>query len=462
MGCGNVLIADDDAAIRASVNDALARAGYSPRATGDAATLWSWISQGDGDLVITDLIMLDENPFDLLPRIKHIRPELPVIVTSAGNTFQTAITAAERGASEYLPKPFDVKELVAVVGRALREPKRAHLQARRAPDGEERQLIGRSPAMREVCRALVRLMHTDFTVLITGETGTGKELAARVLHDYGERRNGPFVAVNMAAIPRELIEAELFVRFEQADGGTLFLDEIGDMPMETQTRLLQALEEGEYTPVGRRAPIRTGARILASASKRLDRQIALGLFREDLYYRLNVAPLRLPSLRERLDDIPDLIQHFLMQAEQSGLPRKTILPDALDCLKLYDWPGNVRELENLALRLTTLCAQDEIIADIIQTEIASMRPAVQGGRHAGWAGPTEWMQDHFAAYLASFGDAPPPAGLYHRVIKEIERPLIATALAATRGNQIRAAELLGVNRNTLRKKIREYDICTRR
>ena len=245
MGRGNVLIADDDAAIRTVVNQALARAGYSSRATSNAATLWNWVSQGEGDVVITDVVMPDENAFDLIPRIKKIRPDLPIIVMSAQNTFTTAIKAAERGAYEYLPKPFDLKELVAVVGRALKAPKSGKGPASRPPEAEDLPLIGRSPAMQEVYRVIARLIHTDLTVMITGESGTGKELVARALHDYGQRRKGQFIAINMAAIPRELIESELFGhekgaftgaqartmgRFEQADGGTLFLDEIGDMP----------------------------------------------------------------------------------------------------------------------------------------------------------------------------------------------------------------------------------------
>ena len=340
MAKGNILIADDDAAIRTVLNQALARAGYAPRATGNAATLWRWISQGEGDLVITDVLMPDESAFDLIPRVKKLRPELPIIVMSAQNTFMTAITAAERGAYEYLPKPFDLNELISVVGRALAEPRRK-TQRLVAEPSEGLPLIGRCPAMQEIYRVLARLTQTDLTVMITGESGTGKELVARALHDYGKRRNGPFVAINMAAIPRELIELELFGhekgaftgaqnrhvgRFEQSEGGTLFLDEIGDMPMEAQTRLLRVLQQGEYTTVGGRTPIRTNVRIIAATNRDLQQQIDQGLFREDLFYRLNVVPLRLPPLRERLEDIPDLIRHFLNIAEQEGLPTKSFEP----------------------------------------------------------------------------------------------------------------------------------------
>src|SRR5690349_22622463 len=278
MAAGSILVADDDSAIRTVLNQALSRAGYEVRSTGNAATLWRWVSQGEGDLVITDVVMPDENAFDLLPRIKKLRPDLPIIVMSAQNTFMTAIKASERGAYEYLPKPFDLKELVAVVGRALSRP-RAMSSAQTPTDQEEIPLVGRSQAMQDIYRSLARLMPTDLTVMITGESGTGKELVAKALHDYGKRRQGPFVAVNMAAIPRELIESELFGhekgaftgatarntgRFEQAEGGTLCLDEIGDMPAEAQTRLLRVLQEGEYTAVGGRAPIRVDVRIIAA------------------------------------------------------------------------------------------------------------------------------------------------------------------------------------------------------
>src|SRR3954465_2226397 len=380
MPAASILVADDDTAIRTVLNQALSRAGYEVRLTGNAATLWRWVSQGEGDLVITDVVMPDENAFDLLPRIKKMRPNLPVIVMSAQNTFMTAIRASERGAYEYLPKPFDLKELIAIVGRALAEPKE---RAASQPDDSEFEsipLVGRSPAMQEIYRVLARLMQTDLTVMISGESGTGKELVARALHDYGKRRNGPFVAVNMAAIPRDLIESELFGhergafpganprasgRFEQAEGGTLFLDEIGDMPMEAQTRLLRVLQQGEYTTVGGRTPLKTDVRIRAATNKDLRTLINQGLFREDLFYRLNVVPLRLPALRERSEDIPDLVRHFFKQAEQEGLSVKRISAGGIELMKRYPWPGNVRELENLVRRLAALYPQDEISAEII-------------------------------------------------------------------------------------------------
>jgi two-component system nitrogen regulation response regulator GlnG len=473
MPAGSILIADDDAAIRTVLNQALSRAGYEVRSTGNAATLWRWVSQGEGDLVITDVVMPDENAFDLLPRIKKLRPDLPVIVMSAQNTFMTAIRASERGAYEYLPKPFDLKELTSIVGRALSEPKvRPAPPTGKPEDIDSIPLIGRSPAMQEIYRLLARLMQTDLTVMISGESGTGKELVARALHDYGKRHSGPFVAINMAAIPRELIESELFGhekgaftgantrnagRFEQAEGGTLFLDEIGDMPMEAQTRLLRVLQQGEYTTVGGRTAIKTDVRIIAATNKDLRILIQQGLFREDLFFRLNVVPLRLPPLRERVEDIPDLIRHFLALAEREGLPPKQIEPAAIERLKRFRWPGNVRELENLARRLAALYPQETITAAVIDAELSPPASA-PAGEDATEEKLSAAVERHLIRYFGAFGDELPPPGLYHRILREIEHPLLSAALAATHGNQIRAADLLGVNRNTLRKKIRDLEI----
>jgi two-component system, NtrC family, nitrogen regulation response regulator GlnG len=473
MRAGNILVADDDAAIRTVLNQALSRAGYEVRSTGNAATLWRWVSQGEGDLVITDVVMPDENAFDLVPRIKKIRPDLPVIIMSAQNTFMTAIRASERGAYEYLPKPFDLKELITIVGRALSEPTEKVRAPANIDDFEAIPLVGRSPAMQDIYRVLARLMQTDLTVMITGESGTGKELVARALHDYGKRRSGPFVAINMAAIPRDLIESELFGhekgaftgagtrsagRFEQAEGGTLFLDEIGDMPMEAQTRLLRVLQQGEYTTVGGRTPIKADVRIIAATNKDLRVLIQQGLFREDLFFRLNVVPLRLPPLRERIEDVPDLIRHFFAQAEREGLPLKQLDQGALDRLKRYRWPGNVRELENLARRLAALYPQETISAAVIDAELAQPMMASVGDEPVTEDNLSTAVERYLSRYFAEFDADLPPPGLYHRILREVEYPLLSAALAATRGNQIRAADLLGVNRNTLRKKIRDLDI----
>jgi two-component system, NtrC family, nitrogen regulation response regulator GlnG len=472
MPNGSIIVADDDAAIRTVLHQALARAGYEVRATGQASTLWTWAAQGLGDLIITDVVMPDGNAFDMLPRIKRVRPDVPIIVMSAQNTFMTAIRASERGAYEYLPKPFDLKELVAIVGRALSRP-RGEAGGLSNGEGEDIPLVGRSAAMQEIYRALARLMPIDLTVMINGESGTGKELVARALHDYGKRRSGPFVAVNMAAIPRDLIESELFGhekgaftgalqrsvgRFEQAEGGTLFLDEIGDMPMEAQTRLLRVLQQGEYTTVGGRTPIKTNVRIIAATNKDLRQSIQQGLFREDLFFRLNVVPIRLPPLRERVEDIPDLVRHFFGVVEKEGMSRKQLDSEAMDLLKRHRWPGNVRELENLVRRLAALYPQETITGPIIASELAPTASAPTPAAVDRPESISASLERHMAIYFAGYGENLPPPGLYHRVLREVEAPLIAAVLAATRGNQIRAAELLGLNRNTLRKKIRELDM----
>ncbi|QQS12674.1 MAG: nitrogen regulation protein NR(I) [Rhodospirillales bacterium] len=475
-----ILIADDDRAIRTVLQQALGRLGYDVRATGSAAALWDWVQDGHGDLVITDVVMPDENGLDLVPRIKKLRPDLRIIVMSAQTTLLTAVKATERGAFEYLPKPFDLKELVAVVARALAsQPERPDAGDAPGDDGERLPLIGRSPAMQEIYRTIARLMSTDLSVMINGESGTGKELVARALHDFGKRRKGPFVAINMAAIPRELIESELFGhergaftgatqrspgKFEQAAGGTLFLDEIGDMPIEAQTRLLRVLQEGEYTTVGGRTPIRANVRIVAATHQDLRRSIQQGVFREDLFYRLNVVPIRLPPLRDRIEDIPELANHFLGKAAADGLPVKVLDRGAVAKLKEYRWPGNVRELENLVRRLAALYAEEVIGPDVITAELAEIAaPAPAPAVATATAAPdSESMsgavERHLREYFGGHGDALPPPGLYDRVLADIERPLLSLALAATRGNQVRAAQLLGLNRNTLRKKLRDHDV----
>ena len=468
-----ILVADDDRAIRTVLNQALLRLGHDVRMTGNAATLWRWVADGEGDLVITDVIMPDENGLDLIPRIKKIRPDLRIIVMSAQNTLLTAVKATERGAFEYLPKPFDLRELVSVVERALTAPHDGLAPSADDEIEDQLPLIGRSPAMQEIYRVVARLMGTDLTVTIIGESGTGKELVARALHDYGKRRNGPFVPINMAAIPRELIESELFGhekgaftgatarsmgRFEQAQGGTLFLDEIGDMPLEAQTRLLRVLQEGEFTAVGGRVPIRADVRVIAATHHDLRHLIRQGLFREDLFYRLNVAPIRLPPLRERTADIPALVRHFAALAVREGLPAKRLDEEAMERLRSYRWPGNVRELENLIRRLAALYSQEVIGVAIVDAELGEAPGAAETVDTAAGEGLAGAVERHIRGYFAAHKGGLPAAGLYDRVLREVERPLIVLTLGATRGNQIRAAHLLGLNRNTLRKKIRELDI----
>ena len=470
-----ILVADDDAAIRTVVRQALLRAGHDVRTTDSVAGLWRLVEEGQGDVVITDVRLPDADGLDAIPRILQKRPGLPVIVMSAQNTLATAVRATERGAYEYLPKPFDLDELVRVVASALDQSRSGRAKpSRPEPTTEELPLIGRSAPMQEVYRTIARVVPTDLTVMILGESGTGKELVARALHDLGPRRTGPFVAINMAAIPRELIEAELFGhergaftgaqqrssgRFEQAQGGTLFLDEIGDMPMDAQTRLLRVLQSGEFSTVGGSRALKADVRIVAATNKDLRRLIDAGAFREDLFYRLNVVPVRLPPLRARLDDLAELARHFLERAVKEGLPRKLLAPDAIEWMRGHSWPGNVRELENLMRRLTALAREDTITAAAIE-EAARDGLTTADPRAARLSGETlsASAEAHLARYFATFGDDLPPDGLYDRILAEIEPPLLIATLAATGGNQIRAAKLLGINRNTLRKKLAERSI----
>ena len=422
--------------------------------------LWRWVSQGDGDLVITDVVMPDENAFDLLPRIKK------AAAGAAGHHHERAehvhdgdprLRARRLRISAEAVRPQGADR--ASSGARCRSRRSAREPAAKPEDFDSIPLVGRSPAMQEIYRVLARLMQTDLTVMITGESGTGKELVARALHDYGKRRSGPFVAINMAAIPRDLIESELFGhekgaftganarssgRFEQAEGGTLFLDEIGDMPMEAQTRLLRVLQQGEYTTVGGRTPIKTDVRIIAATNKDLRILIQQGLFREDLFFRLNVVPLRLPPLRERIEDVPDLIRHFFAQVEREGLPPKQLDQAALERLKRHRWPGNVRELENLARRLAALYPQETIAAAVIDAELVAARHAWLPTRTPQ---PTTGSRPRSSAIWHPISRASATScrrpGLYHRVLREIEHPLLSVTLAATRGNQIRAADLLG-------------------
>lgn len=470
-----VIVADDDLAIRMVVGEALRQEGWMVVEAEDVPELGRLVRSGQGDVVISDVLMPSGSGLEAMPELLVERPELPFIIMSAQNTLSTAMDATNNGAFEYLPKPFDIDELVSVVKKALK--KKASPQAeRKEPD--QNILIGRSPAMQEIYRAMARVVQTELTVLITGESGTGKELVARALHAHGPRRDNPFVPVNMAAIPKELIESELFGhergaftgaetrtlgRFGEAKGGTLFLDEIGDMPLEAQTRLLRVLQEGEYRTVGGGASIRTNVRIIAATNKNLKAMVASGDFREDLYFRLNVVPLAIPPLRDRAEDIPDLAEHFLEKVTESGLPYKTLTSGAKKVLQSFDWPGNVRELENLIRRLCALHPGNQISGTAVKAEFDRSTSDLAGGPMSIMANVTggnlsQTVRIHLDQYFDFHEDGLPPPGLHARILREIERPLIQKVLTVTNGNQVKAAELLGLNRNTLRKKIRELDI----
>jgi two-component system, NtrC family, nitrogen regulation response regulator GlnG len=452
-----VLIADDDTSIRLVLSQAFTRAGFQVRATGSAATLLKWVSDGEGDLVITDVVMPDENAFDVLPRLRKMRPQLPAIVMSAQNTLLTAVNAAQIGAFDYVPKPFDLDEMVGVARRALARPAdsaRARAQARALRD-EGLPLIGRSAPMQEVYRTLARLVDTSLNVLITGEVGAGKGLAARALHDLGGKRDAPFVPVQLGGLSAEQVERELFGsggerpgRLVEADGGALFLDEVGDLSLDAQARLVRVVDAAErplHPVTGRRLEMR----ILSSSRHDLSELARQGRFREDLLLRLNVTTIRLPALRERLDDLGDLARAFLFRAHRDGASVKTLDESALQRMQRHSWPGNVRELENLMRRVATLYTEDLITDRLIERELHE-EPAVILTHE-----PAQTVEDLVEQTLAgqfSGADLPSP-GLYDRTLESLERPLIRMTLRATRGNQIKAAEVLGINRNTLRKKI---------
>ena len=469
-----ILVAEDDRSVRLVVQQALNRQGYVVQSSGNAAGLWKLIESGRGDVLITDVALPDGDALDLLPRIKERRPDLTVIVMSARSTLLTAVKTRQIGVFEYLPKPFELRSLIEVTDRALKSDHNNTSAPAASPKIEEGgTIIGRSRPMQEAFRAMARVVNTDLTVLISGDSGTGKELVARALHDLSGRRDHPFVGVNLAAMPHDFIEFVLFGRsvpisggvnksklkfqsskFEMAEGGTLFLDEIGDMSAEAQTRLLSVLQDEEYFAIGGNGTVQANMRIIAATNRNLHDLMQQGLFREDLFYRLNVVPLKLPPLRERNEDIVPLITHFLAQSRAGGLPFKSFTPEAIKKLKGWHWPGNVRELENLVLRLAVLHDDTIISADAVEAELYADVPKnrVQADSLS------LSVETHINRYFdALSGDLPPP-GLYGRVLREVEEPLIVATLAITRGNQLKAADILGLNRNTLRKKIKELDI----
>ena len=477
IGGGRILVADDDVAICTVVGEALRRERHEVLTVGSIAALRAAIIQFEPDVLVTDVVMPDGNGLDIVPELLAATPGLPVIVLSAQNTLTTAVRATEQGAFEYLPKPFDLDELCRAVADGVRSRRQSSPTRENEVIDDSLPLIGRSAPMQEVYRTIARVVANDLTVLVLGESGTGKELVARAIHDLGHRRHAPFVAVNMAAIPRELIESELFGhergaftgaqartagRFEQAQGGTLFLDEIGDMPMDAQTRLLRVLQSGEFTTVGGTRLIRADVRIIAATHKNLPELIAGKGFREDLYYRLAVVPIALPALRQRGSDIGELAQHFLDRAAQEGLPRKYLDGGAVLRLEQHEWPGNVRELENLMRRLAVLAREDVVTAALVEQQLAG-GPRIEDERAIVGADTLAGaVEAHLARYFAAFGRNLPPDGLYDRVIAEIEGPLLELTLAAVKGNQLKAAKLLGINRNTLRKKLTDHQMDTRR
>jgi two-component system nitrogen regulation response regulator GlnG len=469
---GKILVVDDDNAICLVIAEALKRQGHIVRTVGSIAERREALPAFAPDVLITDVMLPDGDGLDDVATIIAQEPELKVIILSAQNTLNTAVRATGQGAFEYLPKPFDLNELSRAVAEAISVRSTGDTpQADGEGGGEDLPLIGRSPQMQEVYRTIARVVSNDLNILVLGESGTGKELVAEAIHSLGPRRARPFVAINMAAIPRELIESELFGyekgaftgavqrsagKFEQAEGGTLFLDEIGDMPMDAQTRLLRVLQSGEVTTVGGTRPVRVNVRIIAATNQDLTGLIADGRFREDLFYRINVVPIRLPPLRERAGDVPLLARHFLDQAALGGLPRKSLSDQAAALLELYDWPGNVRELQNLMKRLTVLTRDQEIqvqhLRQVLTFAETLADPSGIGAVELREAA-RRWAREQLA-----IGTGMSACELHDRLLAVIEPVLLGETLAAMDGNQIRAAATLGMNRNTLRKKLTHYDI----
>jgi two-component system, NtrC family, nitrogen regulation response regulator GlnG len=454
-----ILLADDDSSLRFVLSQALGKEGYNVRATGNVATLAKWVRDGEGDLVLSDVYMGDECVFDALPGMRQARPSLPFIVMSAQSTVATALSAAGAGAYDYVPKPFDLDVLMAAVKRALSGTPDAKTRAQttKAQKEERLPLIGRSAAMQDVYRVMARVAGTDLTVLIEGESGTGKERVARAIHEHSRRAANPFITVSLAGAAPSQIDQDLFGSsgaFAQAQSGTLFLEDLDELPTEAQTRLAGLLHADDPSA-------RPNVRIIAAAQRSLASLSRQGAFRQDLFYRLNVVAIRVPPLRDRLDDVDDLARAFLLRAKREGLPEKSIDNAAIERLKAHSFPGNVRELENLLRRAAALSPASVITAREIGEELGqAAREEVTTGEVTD--GFENAVSRRLAGEFAAASPGLPQAGLYDRLLAEVERPLILQALSATRGNQIRAAAVLGINRNTLRKKIQTLGIQTGR
>ena len=450
---GTVLVADDDRTIRTVLTQALTRAGCRVHATSSLTTLMRWVAEGKGDTIITDVIMPDGNGLEMLPKIATDRSDLPVIVISAQNTIMTAIQAADAKAFDYLPKPFDLPDLMKRVAKALEQKKVSHRSNKEKDDVSETEnglpLVGKSAPMQGVYRLVARLMNTDLPILVSGESGTGKSLVARVLHSFSDRRNLPFVTV----LPADLIEIDGPAKIlAKAKGGSLIIEEISDFSLESQSRLVQMIDNpGEYYP-----------RFIATTKGRMIEPVENGKIRSDVFYRLGGATIELPNLRECVDDILVLSEHFLKLLEKEGGPERKLGIKAQDLFLAYSWPGNVRQLQNVVKRLGLTSREYEISLTEVEQSLEN-QPEMDGS--FGKLGTEKMSSDierHLRRYFDLHGNILPPVGLYNRILKELEIPLISLSLEATGGNQARCADLLGINRNTLRKKINDLDIKVHR
>jgi len=457
----SVWVVDDDESVRWVLEQALKQAHMIPRCFESGRQFFAALGRDRPDVLVTDIRMPDMSGLELMERLAQTEPEIPVIVITAHSDLDSAVSAYQGGAFEYLPKPFDIDEAMELVSRAARQRNRS--AAEQAAPKPTPRIIGQAPAMQDVFKAIGRLSRSSMTVLITGESGTGKELVARALHDNSPRANAPFIALNTSAIAAELLESELFGhekgaftgaterrigRFEQANGGTLFLDEIGDMSLALQTRLLRVLAESEFFRVGGQAPIRVDVRVIAATHQDLGQAVTGGRFREDLYHRLNVMRIEVPPLRQRREDIRELTRFYLEQAaNELGVAAKTLSPEAAEVLMKYDWPGNVRELVNVCRRLTVTAAGREIAVQDLPHELGGGATQLS----ADWTmGLAQWAEGQLA------GAVSPP--LLDEALPAFERTLIVTALRRARGKRLEAAKLLGWGRNTLTRKIKELGL----
>ena len=460
----NVWIIDDDRSIRWVLERALNQAGMQPRVFDSGESIMMRLEHEQPDAIVSDIRMPGVDGITLLSQIVDVHPDVPVIIMTAHSDLESAVTSYQTGAFEYLPKPFDVDEAVALVRRALAHTHEQEAQNEETLQTRTPEIIGEAPAMQEVFRAIGRLSHSNITVLINGESGTGKELVAHALHRHSPRARNPFIALNMAAIPKDLMESELFGhekgaftgaavqrrgRFEQADGGTLFLDEIGDMPAETQTRLLRVLADGEFYRVGGHTPIKVDVRIIAATHQNLEGLVQAGKFREDLFHRLNVIRIHIPKLSERREDIPALAQHFLARAAQElAVEPKVLKAQTQDYLRNLPWPGNVRQLENTCRWITVMASSREVLIEDLPPEMLSQHQDSAPDGH--WEhGLRTWADQELARGVTNLLDIAVPA---------FERIMIETALKHTAGRRRDAAQLLGWGRNTLTRKIKELDM----
>ena len=463
---GNVIIADDDRSLRMILAQALSRAGCKVRATGTLSTLWRWLEDGEGEVLVTDVMMPDGDTIELIPRIKKKRPDMPIIVMSAKNNINTAMRANQFGAYQYLPKPFDLKDLVSSVNTAMKLRLSSSLNLRNEASNKDSHLednlpiVGSSPVMQNVYRILSKVINTDFNILIEGKSGTGKNLIARVLHDFGNRRDKNFLSVNLSLMSLEELQDIFSKNFEGQSNevvGTLFLDEISNASNEVQNFILSVLNKREINEKGYE-----NVKIVSSSRQDLKEAIENGRFREDLYYRLNEVSLLIPLLEERLGDIPELATHFLKEFSINDMEPKALTKNSIELIKKKKWTGNVRELKNFIGRLSLVSNTDIIDEKITKHELSMITPDEVDLSTLEGSKISKSVEIHLSHYFRSLGDSLPAPGLHQTILREVEVPLINLTLALCEGNQIKAANLLGINRNTLRKKIKDYDLVVTR